>query len=35
MNDDINLLLLLAIFCIAAILVADWTVRPRDRDDDD
>ncbi len=35
MHDEISVLLLLAIFCIAAIVIADWTLRPKDRDDDD
>jgi hypothetical protein len=35
MTDEISRLLLLAIFCITAIVVADWTMRPRDRDDED
>jgi hypothetical protein len=35
MDNEINQLLLLVIFCIAAIVLADWTMRPRDRDDDD
>jgi hypothetical protein len=35
MNNEISQLLLLAIFCIAAIVIADWAIRPKDRDDDD
>ena len=35
MSDEISSLLLLAMFCIVAILMADWAMRSRDRDDDD
>ncbi len=35
MNNEISQLLLLAILCIAAIVIADWAMRPKDRDDDD
>ncbi len=35
MDNGISKLLLLAIFCVVAILVADWAMRPRDRDDGD
>jgi hypothetical protein len=35
MNDEISCLLLLAIFCVLAILTADWAMRPKHRDDDD
>jgi hypothetical protein len=35
MQNDISQLLLLAIFCVVAIVVADWVMRPKDRDDDD
>jgi hypothetical protein len=35
MNNEITQLLLLAIFFIAAIVVADWAIRPKDPDDDD
>jgi hypothetical protein len=34
MSDEISCLLLLAMFCVVAILMADWAMRPRDRDDD-
>lgn len=35
MDNEISQLLLLAIFCVAAILIADWATRPRDRGHDD
>jgi hypothetical protein len=35
MESEISQLLLLAIFCVVAIVVADWAIRPRDRNDDD
>jgi hypothetical protein len=35
MEGEISQLLLLAIFCVVAIVVADWAMRPSDRDDDD
>jgi hypothetical protein len=35
MDNEISQLLLLAILCIAAILVADWAMRPKDHDRDD
>ena len=35
MSDEISGLLLLAMFCVVAILMADWAMRPKDRDDDD
>jgi len=35
MQDEISQLLLLAIFCITAIVLADWAMRPKDRNDDD
>ena len=35
MNNEISQLLLLAIFCVLAIVVADWAMRPKNRDDDD
>jgi len=35
MQNEISQLLLLAIFCITAIVIADWAMRPRDRNDDD
>jgi hypothetical protein len=35
MQNEISGLLLLAIFCVVAIVVADWAMRPKDRDDDD
>jgi len=34
-ESEISKLLLLAIFCVMAIVVADWAMRPKDRDDDD
>jgi hypothetical protein len=35
MDNEISELLLLAIFCVLAIVVADWAMRPKDRNDDD
>jgi hypothetical protein len=35
MESEISQLLLLAIFCVVAIVVADWAMRPRDRNDED
>ena len=35
MDNEINQLLLLGIFCVVAIVIADWALRPRDRDQDD
>jgi len=35
MNNEISQLLLLAIFCVVAIVLADWAMRPKNRDDDD
>jgi hypothetical protein len=35
MESEISQLLLLAIFCVVAIVIADWSMRPRNRDDDD
>jgi hypothetical protein len=35
MENEISQLLLLAIFCVVAIVIADWATRPKDRDDDD
>jgi hypothetical protein len=35
MESEISRLLLLAIFCVVAIVLADWAMRPKDRDDDD
>jgi hypothetical protein len=35
MEKEISQLLLLAIFCVVAIVIADWAMRPRDRDHDD
>jgi len=35
MDNEISQLLLLAIFCVLAIVVADWAIRPKDRNDDD
>jgi hypothetical protein len=35
MENEISQLLLLAIFCLVAIVIADRAMRPRDRDDDD
>jgi hypothetical protein len=35
MDNEISQLLLLAIFCITAIVIADWAMRPKDRKDDD
>jgi hypothetical protein len=35
MQSEISQLLLLAIFCVVAIVVADWAMQPKDRDDDD
>jgi hypothetical protein len=35
MDNEMSQLLLLAIFCIAAIVIADWAMRPKDRNDDD
>ena len=35
MDNEISQLLLLAILCVLAIVVADWAMRPKDRNDDD
>jgi hypothetical protein len=35
MENEISELLLLAMFCVVALLIADWAMRPSDRDDDD
>jgi hypothetical protein len=35
MENEISQLLLLAILCVVAIVIADWAMRPRDRDRDD
>jgi hypothetical protein len=35
MENEISQLFLLAIFCVVAIVIADWAMRPRNRDDDD
>jgi hypothetical protein len=35
MQDEISLLLLLAIFCITAIVLVDWAMRPKNHNDDD
>jgi hypothetical protein len=35
MQNEISQLLLLAVFCVVAIVLADWAMRPRDRDRDD
>ena len=35
MDNEISQLLLLAIFCVLAIVLADWAMRPENRDDDD
>jgi len=35
MDNEISQLLLLAILCVATIVIADWVLRPKDRDDDD
>jgi hypothetical protein len=35
MDNEISQLLLLAIFCVVAILITDWAMRPKDRDHDD
>jgi len=35
MDNEISQLLLLAIFSVLAIVIADWALRPKDRDDDD
>jgi hypothetical protein len=35
MNNEISELLLLAIFCITAIVAADWAMHTKNRDDDD
>ncbi len=35
MENEISQLLLLTIFCVVAIVIADWAMRPRNRDDDD
>jgi hypothetical protein len=34
-ENEISQLLLLAISCVVAIVIADWAMRPGDRDDDD
>jgi hypothetical protein len=35
MDDEITRLLLLAIFYVAVLVLADWAMRPNDRGDDD
>ncbi len=35
MDNEISQLLLLAIFCVLAIVIADWAMRPNNRNDDD
>ena len=35
MENEVSQLLLLAIFCVVATVIADWAMRPRDCDDDD
>ena len=35
MENEISQLLLLAILCVLAIVIADWAMRPSNRDDDD
>jgi hypothetical protein len=35
MNTAISQILLFAIFCVVIIVIADWAMRPNDRDDDD
>ncbi len=35
MDNEISQLLLLGIFCVVAIVIADWAMRPKDRDHDD
>jgi hypothetical protein len=35
MENEISQLLLLAICCVVATLIADWAMRPGNRDDDD
>ena len=35
MENEISQSLLLAIFCLVAVVIADWAIQPRDRDDDD
>ena len=35
MGNEINQLLMLAILGVVAILIADWAMRPKDRDDHD
>jgi hypothetical protein len=35
MNDEISRLLLLAIFFLGTVIIADWAVRRMDRDDDE
>jgi hypothetical protein len=35
MDNELSELLLLAIFFLMAILLADWAMRPKDRGDDD
>jgi hypothetical protein len=34
MDDEISRLLLLAIFYVAAIVIADWAMQPKDPSDD-
>jgi len=35
MNNVFSQILLFAIFFVAIIVIADWAMRPNDRDDDD
>lgn len=35
MDNEISQSLLFAILCVVAIVVADWAMRPKDRDHDD
>jgi len=35
MDNEISQLLLLAILSVVAILIADWAMRPKNRDHDD
>ena len=35
MDNEISQLLLIAIFFVMAILLADWATRPKDHSDDD
>jgi hypothetical protein len=35
MDNEISRLLLLAIFSVVVVVIADWAMQPKDRSDDD